>query len=300
MSGILCVGHAVQDYLFRVNSIPTLAEKYQALDFSSIGGGPAANAAVAIARLGGHVMLAARVGSDSIGDAIISDLTAEGVDCSLVHRLPEGKSSLSAILIDDTGQRMIVNYLDCDLPYEPIWLERSFPTNLDAVLVDTRWPEGALFALSQAQQRNIPAILDADHPVPQDGKLIEAATHIAFSAQGLRSYTGVENLENALCAVASSVDSWCCVTDGGNGVLVKDRNAVKHISTPQVKAVDTLGAGDIWHGAFSYFLATGSDEIEAVQYANAAAAIKVTRQGGRKGAPSRQDVDDFLFSKGLS
>ena len=251
MGGILCVGHAVQDYIFRVEELPVSAEKHQARGFSTVGGGPAANAAVTIARLGGAVKLAARVGDDAVGETIIAELSNEGVDCALVHKCAEGKSSLSAIAVDDEGRRMIMNYLDPAMPAETGWLEDAMPPGLDAVLVDTRWPEGALVALNVARENNRPAILDADHPIPQDGALVRAATHAAFSAQGLRAFAGMDDLESALNVVSASTDAWCCVTDGENGVFIQDGRQVHHVAAPVVTVVDTLGAGDVWHGAFA-------------------------------------------------
>ena len=294
MTEILCVGHAVEDHLFRVGDMPATADKHQAKDFEIVGGGPAANAAVAIARLGGAARLAARVGDDAVGASIISDLEAEGVDCALVRRFPGCKSSLSAVMVDDSGQRMIVNYLDTDLPADPGWLTAAFPEQLDVVLTDARWPDGALGALSHARTASVPGILDADHPIPKDGALLRAASHVAFSAQGLCAYAGSDDLERALLATAAETDVWCCVTNGGDGVFIAEDGAISHVAATKVAVVDTLGAGDIWHGAFAFALARGDAERDAVRFACAAAAIKVSRPGGRKGAPSLGDVEAFL------
>ena len=294
MGEILCVGHAVEDHVFRVESLPTQPTKHQAAGFEIVGGGPAANAAVAIARLGGRVALAARVGADSVGASIVSDLEREGVDCRLVKRFEGHQSSLSAVMVDGQGQRMIVNYLDPDLPADMRWLGDGFPVSLDGVLADTRWPEGALCAMLKARAFNIPAVLDADHPVPSDGALLRAASHIAFSEQGLTAYAGTDDIEAALIEQSKALEAWCCVTAGGDGVFVGEHGRISHIPVAKVSAIDTLGAGDIWHGAFCLQLAAGQNETEAVNFANATAALKVTRPGGRKGAPSLAEVKTFM------
>ena len=294
MTEILCVGHAVEDHLFRVGEIPSTAAKHQAADVEIVGGGPAANAAVAVARLGGAARLAARVGEDAVGASIIADLEAEGVDCALVRKFSGCKSSLSAVMVDDSGQRMIVNYLDPDLPADPGWLRSSFPKSVKAVLTDTRWPAGALCALAAAREMIIPGVLDADHPVPKDGALLRAASHIAFSAQGLCAYAGDDDLERALQKVALDTGVWCCVTNGEDGVFIARDGETQHVPAAKVAVVDTLGAGDVWHGAFAFSLARGEAEIDAVRFACAAAAVKVSRPGGRKGAPSLGDVETFL------
>lgn len=294
MSDILCVGHAVEDHLFRVGEIPASAAKHQAKDFEVVGGGPAANAAVAIARLGGSARLAARVGDDAFGASIISDLESEGVDCTLVRKFSGRRTSLSAVLVDDHGQRMIVNYLDSDLPAAAEWMISAFPKNTKAVLADTRWPTGALNALTVAQDLDIPGVLDADHPIPQDGALLKTASHIAFSAQGLRAYAGDDDLQRALSGIAKQTAAWCCVTNGEDGVYIAHNGETDHVLAAKVAAVDTLAAGDIWHGAFTFALTRGEEEKDAVIFANAAAAIKVSRPGGRKGSPSLGEVEAFL------
>ena len=294
MTEIVCVGHAVEDHLFRVSEMPAHAVKHQAEDFEIVGGGPAANAAVGIARLGGSVCLAARLGDDAVGVSIISDLEEEGVNCALVRKFPGCKSSLSAVMVDDRGQRMIVNYLDTDLPADPDWLMSNFPSGAKAVLADVRWPEGAEAALNTAREMNIPGILDADHPIPKDGRLLSAASHVAFSAQGLCAYADNDNPQSALNAVAEKLNAWCCVTNGEDGVHIVHEGRTTHVPAAKVNVVDTLAAGDVWHGAFCYALATGENEDNAVIFANAAAGLKVSRPGGRKGAPSLAEVNAFL------
>lgn len=305
MSRVLCVGHAVQDFIFRTPQLPRSAEKYRASSFRSIGGGPAATAAVTIAKLGGTAQLAARVGDDSIADTIRDELIALGVDCRYLRRFNGRQSSLSAVFVDDAGERMIVNHTDPEMPKDPQWLATAIDwRDLDVALADTRWPEGAAVALSMAREHGLPAVLDADVPVPKDGKLLESASHVAFSLAGLRDFTGcgvdANEIDRVLCDVARTLRAWCCVTLGGEGVAVIDgrhqrtTSAIQRIAAFRVTPVDTLGAGDVWHGAFALALAEGSDESEAVRAASAAAAVKVTRQGGRAGVPTRAERDSLL------
>lgn len=291
---ILCVGHAVQDLLFRVDKIPTTPEKHAASDLELVGGGPAANAAVAISRLGGSARLASRVGDDPIGDTIVRDLEHEGVDCSLVNRLGNCQSSLSAVSVDPNGERLIVNFLDARMPDSPEWLDRHFPEDVDAVLADTRWPRGAACALRRAAALGIPGVLDADHPIPRDPDLLRTASHIAFSAQGLIQRSGATDLPSGLARMGDTHGGWMCVTDGAKGVHVRCGEELVHVPACSTRAVDTLAAGDVWHGAFAFELCRNGSELEAVRFANAAAALKVSREGGRNGAPSLDEVEDFL------
>jgi sulfofructose kinase len=297
MPTVLCVGHAVQDFVFTVPVLPDRGAKYRATRFESVGGGPAATAAVTVSRLGGHATLAARVGDDDAAAMIVAELTGYGVDCAHVRRCPGSASSVSAVIVDARGERMIVNHLDPALPVDPSWLPLAGSVGAGVVLADTRWPEGALAALVAARAAGLPAVLDADRPVPADGALLRAATHVAFSSDALADLTGIGDASLALAEVARGLNGWCCVTAGGDGVYSCVGGVVRHDPAFDVPVVDTLGAGDVWHGAFALALAEGRIETEAVRFASAAAALKVQRSGGRAGVPTRVELDDFLTAR---
>jgi len=294
MPQVLCIGHAVQDLVFSVDEMPEKPEKHQATGFETVGGGPAATAAVAICRLGGAAKLAARVGDDLMAGLIVTELESYGVDCALLKRMAGGRSSVSAVVVDSAGERLIVNYLDREMGSKPDWLPERLPDNVTAVLADSRWPEGALFGLNMARQHNVPAILDADLPAPLDGKLVEAATHVAFSAGGLAEFSGIEDPAEALRSVDGQTEAWCCVTLGSQGTLAIQDGRLTHQPAFDITVRDTLGAGDVWHGAFALALAEERPIAEAMTFASAAAALKVQNGGGRAGCAMRKDVEDFL------
>lgn len=294
MAKVLCVGHAVQDFVFSVDTMPATADKYRASGFETLGGGPAATAAVAVSRLGGAAQLATRVGDDLLANLIATELERYGVDCRLMRRMDGRHSSVSAVLVDSAGERMIVNYLDDSMDADPDWLDAYAPLDADAILADTRWPEGALLGLNLARSNRVPAILDADLPVPKDGGLVRAATHVAFSARGLSEFAGIENAEEALRSVDAQTEAWCCVTLGSEGVLALEDGQVTSFPAFKVNVRDTLGAGDVWHGAFALALAEGQPTSDAVRFASAAAALKVKNGRGRAGCAARDDVEDFL------
>jgi len=291
---ILCLGQAVQDFVFELEHIPRSPEKYQARALDLVGGGPAATAAVAIGRLGGKASLAARVGNDAVGRIIREELTGYGVDCSPMSVTQGCQSSASAVISSDDGERLIVNFLDPNLPQALPAAVLAVLQTADAVLTDTRWPAAARELLGAARALGIPAILDADIPVPADPAFLAAATHVAFSAGGLRQFTGEDDLSQSLREAARSTSAWCCVTDGAAGVLVHADEGILHVPGFEVPVADTLGAGDVWHGAFAFELGRGRHELEAVRFANAAAALKVSAGGGRAGAPRLDEVEAFL------
>lgn len=292
MSSVLCVGIATLDYVYGMPSLPSEGAKYRATALEVLGGGIAANAAVAIARLGGAAALLTRLGDDPAGDAIRLELRREGVDMTGSPPIAAMRSPVSAVMVDAAGERMIVSYSDPSAPPHPDWMPSALPAATRAVLGDTRWEEGTLALFELARAARLPAILDGDRK-PQDRRLIEAASHVAFSEVGLRELTGIADPEAALRSMPKG-GGWLAVTTGRGGVWVRDGSAISHVPAFEVDAVDTLAAGDVWHGAFALALAEGRGEPVAVRFANAAAAIKCTRFGGRKGAPTRAEVEHFL------
>jgi len=302
MNTVLVVGMAVIDFVFEVDSMPATAEKYIASEASVVGGGGAANAAVAIANLGGSALLSGRIGDDMVGEMIVNDLQGFNVDCTLLQQTAGARSSYSSVLIDSAGERLIVNYRGQNLSDDvgPMQRLADDPASQPAaVLADTRWSKGVIAAMTLARQSGVPGILDAEPPL--EAEALHLASHIAFSRQGLVSLTGDDNLERSLLQVASRFENWLCVTDGANGVYYLHNGKVYHVPAPVVEVVDTLGAGDVWHGAFALAMAQarnlqadGSAEIDAIRFANAAASLTCSRAGGGRVSPTLADVHSFL------
>lgn len=285
MAKVLVTGIAAVDFLFQVNEMPTEPIKHRASAMETVGGGIAANAAVAIARLGGQAHLMTRLGDDQIGRMIRDGLEAENVDLSATVTTLGARSPVSTVVLDAAGERMLVNFPGCDLAETA-----NPPADFDAVLVDTRWPAAALLTLAAARNAGKPGVLDAEAPVPRN--LVNLASHIVFSAQGLRDFTGLSDLEAALLSLPSR--AWVGVTDGARGIAIRVEDGVTWVPGYAVGVVDTLGAGDVWHGAFAMALGEGQSEIEAVTFAHAVAALKCTDFGGRSATPSREQVIQFM------
>ena len=283
---VLIAGMAVADFVFRVPAIPTEAEKYRADSMEIVVGGPAADAAIAIARLGGRAILSTRLGEDGVADAIRGNLEAEGVDCRIRRA---GRSPLSAVAVDAAGERQIVNFRGEALAEEPEPLDDLMP---GAVLVDTGWTRAALAGLALARARGVPGVVDAEAPTTE--AVLEAASHVAFPRRGLTAFAGIGDKEEALLAAARRLDAWICVTDGAAGVSYVSEGRVQTVPAFPIRAVDTLGAGDVWHGAFALRLAEGASEHDAVRFANAVAALKCTGFGGGRASPGRAAVEQLL------
>jgi len=296
MTGVFCLGISTLDYVYSVETMPTRGEKYRSKGLAVVGGGCAGNASVAIARLGGRCWLATRLADDLTGDQIVADLAAEGVETGFARRVPGLRSPVSAILVDAQGERMVISYSDPEMPEDPDWLPTALPEGVGAVLADTRWGEGALAALRLARQAGVPGVLDGDRKPPHPD-LVGTASHVAFSAQALRELSGEDDARLGLARVARDGPTWLAVTLGQEGVLFLENGEVAHVPAFAVETVDSLGAGDVWHGAFALALAEGQGERAAIRFASAAAAIKCTRFGGRAGAPRRAEIEAFLTAR---
>jgi sulfofructose kinase len=278
-----------------LDELPVKAQKYRAQSLVLQGGGMAATAAVAARRLGLPAALAARVGDDVFGTAIVDELVKEGVDCSLVRRWPGRRSAVSTVMVDEAGERMLVNYKDPEMESGADWLPAELPADTGGVLGDSHWEAGTAHVFQLARAAGKPAILDADR-LMNSRESLELATHIGFSARGLREFSGIESLPEALASCLQHLGGWLAVTDGPNGVWFTAKGCIEYEPAFKVRAVDTNGAGDVWHGALSVAVIEGLEDRDAVRFANAAASIKCSRPGGRAGIPSRSEVTGFLQS----
>lgn len=295
MVRIACLGMSALDAIYQVAAIPRTPTKVLASSFTECGGGMAANASVAVARLGGIASYWGRVGADDVGERILRELAEEGVDVSSVRRVVGAASSSDAILVDPQGERLICAFTDPALDPDPSWLPLASVTQLDAVMADVRWPAGAAALFDTATALGIPALFDGDvGPADALLDLARRATHIVFSEPGLAHAAGAGAPGVALERIASTLRGIVGVTLGAEGFLWRDGQVERRIAAPRVTAIDTLAAGDVWHGAFALGLGEKMAVPEAARFANAAAALKCTRLGGRRGTPTRQDVEAYL------
>jgi sulfofructose kinase len=301
VSRLLCLGMSALDAVYAVPSIPTAPVKILATGFHESGGGMAANASVAAARLGAEVAYWGRVGDDALGSRILSQLAAEGVDVSSVRRVAGCASPSAAILVGPDGERLVCAWNDPALDRDPSWLPLARVASFAAVLTDVRWPEGAAAVLDAARDAGRVAVLDGDVGPPEAlARLVGRATHVVFSEPGLACLAGSGDPGAGLARVAHDHPGLIGVTLGPEGFLWRQRAAEGHVPAFRVQAVDTLAAGDVWHGAFTMALGDGLDFVAAARLANAAAAVKCTRFGGRDGAPTRREVEDFLTAQTTS
>jgi sulfofructose kinase len=295
---ILCAGTIVLDEVFRVERFPPPDGKKLAQGFFEVHGGCAANAAIAIARLGGRAVLAGPIGgpagADANGDRVLTALAREHVDCTGCRRVAGVSTGISAIFIDAAGDRMIVTHRDERLAAVAPADAAHLVASADAVIADNSLPEFVRPICMAARARGLAVVLDADRATEVSDDLFRVASHVVFSSECLRLTTGLDDLAAGLERIAAMTQSVLAVTNGAHDVLWRRDRTLRRSPVFPVNAVDTLGAGDVFHGAFALALAEGRNLPAAIRFAAAAAGLKCTRLGGSAAAPYRGEVEALL------
>jgi len=293
MAEVICIGVAFLDNVFEADLPVSDDSKTFARNYQQSGGGMAATASVAVVTLGGRASLWGRIGNDEAGERIREGLNRRGVMTDTIRRIDGAQSPVSSVVIGHKGARQAIVFPGRNLDSDPDWLPLERIAEVSAILVDTRWPEAAMVTLTHARENNIPAILDADigpYPVPRE--LVELASHAIFSLPGLAQYTDTSDIPTGLRKASEATEALVGVTAGSEGFywLAEDHSEIHHIPGLTIEAVDTLGAGDVFHGAFALAIGEGKSIDEAAQFANTAAGLKCARSGGRDAIPSRAEV----------
>jgi sulfofructose kinase len=295
-TSIICVGNATLDRIWTVPHLPLPGQKMRSLNYLEVGGGQAANAAVAAARLGGDVSLICAIGSDMIGTAILDQLRAEHIDLSSVHFVSAARSISAAILVDTSGERAIIGDVDPRLHAKTPKLDVSGVARAQAVLTDVKWPAAAEQVLAEARRRGVATVLDIEPAAAGNHeRLVPFADHAIFGQAGLSAFAATDDPERGLAIAYDRLRVTVGVTLGAAGVriLTCDGRSLS-IPAPKVQVVDTTGAGDAFHGAYALAIGEGQDIGSAATFASAVAALKCTMSGGRAGLPTRSEVARFM------
>jgi sulfofructose kinase len=292
---IACVGHATLDHVFEVEALPATPTKTPVHRYRPGTGGMSFNAAIAAARLGAAVRMIGRVGDEPGVQMLRDRLRAEGVEDRGLECVPGAMTSVSAIVVDARGERQIFNHRG-DAIARAHALDPGVLDGADVVLVDPRWREGAAEALRWARARRVTSLLDADVAPRGDlERLVPLAQWVVFSEPGLAAFAPGCDIESALERALRRGCEVAMVTCGERPVLWRRRAGVlQRHAVPAVAAVDTTGAGDVFHAALAVALGENRPERGAVVFATAAAALKCLRGPGVLGAPTRPSVDRAL------
>lgn len=290
---VLCVGHASYDLIFSVSRHPGADEKIVADSLLSCGGGPAANAAVCVAKLELTSAFAGYLGRDLYGDKHFQELTDYGVGTQLIIR-GTSPTPLSTILVKPDGKRCLINYKGDTqaLPAETLTFT-DVPAKV--VLFDGHEPFISLPLAEQARQAGIPTVLDAGSLHEGTLALMNRVDYLVCSEKFAAQYAGDER--QALSRLAELAPA-VVITLGERGLIWQRGSEQGALPAYPVTAIDTTGAGDAFHGAFAAALAAGMEWQALLRYASAAGALCCTQMGARIGLPGRKE-HDALFNQTL-
>jgi len=295
-ASVLCTGIGVQDIVLRMQQFPPPGGKVMADDFIIVSGGCAVNAAIAISRLGGTAHYAGPLGdvNDAVSNQLMAAMKNEGIGTAGVVRIKGAKAPVSGIMIDAAGERTIATYRDRRVEMAKPADPEAVLKGVTAVLADNRFPDFVQPICEAARRQRLLIVLDADRPTVESHPLFAIATHVIFSSECLRETTDRTDLGAGLQRIASLTKAFVAVSNGPDDVIYIGDGVVRRAPVFSVKAVDTLAAGDVFHAGFTLALAEGRDELAALRFGAAAAALKCTRFGGSDGAPYRAEVEAFL------
>jgi sulfofructose kinase len=294
---ILCIGMPVRDLTFRVQGLPARGSKENASHFEEICGGNALNAAIGIVRLGGRASICGPIGDsrETTSRYIFEKMAHEGVETRHIVHMPGLVTPISSIMIDPTGERTIVTFRDPQLWKVRLPDADTLLQDCAAILTESRCAEFCTDLCAEARRRGIPVIVDVDRAMSLREGLLTASSHLVFSSEPLQETAGIADDGEALKKIATLTPSFLAGTRGAQGTIWLD-GAGELQQTPAfpVHTVDTLGAGDVFHGAFALAITEGQDLRQALLFASAAAALKCTRFGGALAAPQRPEVEELL------
>jgi sulfofructose kinase len=288
---VLCVGASTYDLVYSVDRHPQPDEKIRADSFIGCGGGPAANGAITVARLGLLAAFAGYLGNDIFGNAHIEELRKAAVFTGLIAR-GEHSSALSVVMVKPDGSRALVNYRKPESFLAANSVDFS-KIDTKVILFDGHEPYISPALARSARQRGIVTVLDAGSIHSGTEELAGLVDYLVCSERFGLDFTGESTEDRALEKLGSYAPN-VIITVGERGLVWKNSQGSGREAAYKIKAVDTTGAGDVFHGALAACLAEKREWRRSLAYASAAGALCCTKIGARLGIPSKEEVDLFL------
>ena len=302
MKPIVVVGSSNTDMVIRVPRIPRAGETLLGGVFLTAAGGKGANQAVGAARSGGKVALIARVGRDVFGDQAIAGLRRDGIDVSCVFRDKLTASGVALIFVAKDGENSIAVAGGANAKLSPDDVRKATGVIRSAALLvaQLETPLATVAAAVRAAVRaGVQVILNPAPARPLPNSLLKLISVLTPNETEAELLTGIKVIDAAAAAKACSKlrsrgVGTVILTLGSRGAFLADANGQKLVPGFKVKTVDSTAAGDVFNGALAVALAEGKTVLDAVRFANAAAALSVTRLGAQPSAPTRAEIEKFL------
>lgn len=297
----LCVGLGLcaLDFSFLVNRYPRLDEKIEAASFSRQGGGPVPTALCTLSKFGIKCSFVGKCGTDHDGMALRDDLKRFGVDTKRLILDTDSRTPRAFIIVDrDTGKRTVILDRTESSVFSPDELDISFIRKADYLLLDGREPDAAITAAMLVKKAGGEVILDAGSPRKNIADLLAYVDHLVVSNRFSIDFTQEVDPGKAALELAHMGFKSVVITSGLKGCVgaTPDGDLIEQDAF-EVDTVDTTGAGDVFHGAYVYGLIKKWALQQILEFASAAAALKCTRLGGRRGIPELKEVEALVESR---
>jgi ribokinase len=302
---IVVVGSSNTDMIIKAPRIPKPGETVLGGQFSMAAGGKGAIQAVAAARAGGDVIFIARVGADFFGERAVKSFRLDRIDASRISRDQEMPSGIALVFVGEDGQNSIAVAAGANAKLSRKDIERSEDAIAAAgiLLMQLEIPTDTVLAAAQIANANgVRVILNpapAQKLPPELLKYVSILTPNEFEAELLTGISISDHRSAELAAdslLVQGVDT-ALITLGPHGSFLATRGIRELVPGFSVQAVDTTGAGDVFCGALAVALSENMPMIDAVTFANAAAAISITRLGAQPSIPRRREIEKFLSSR---
>ncbi|HHW69659.1 MAG TPA: carbohydrate kinase family protein [Tenericutes bacterium] len=280
---ILCIGLAVYDISFPVTDFPKENSKNRVSDKIECGGGPASNAAYLLAKWGLDVTFMGAVGNDTFGHKIKEEFDNVGVDTRYLEINDNYETPISFIIPNVTnGSRTTMTYRNSSIHTKSVELDFT----PDVIFIDGQEYDLSVELLKK--YKNAISIIDAGSVTKERVELCKLVDYVVTSKNFAEDYSGIKidysdfsTIENLYSKLEDDFKTNIVVTLESKGALYKDLDGLKIMPSIKVKPIDSTGAGDIFHGAFTYGIVKKMDMKKIIKFSNIAGALATTKIGGR-------------------
>jgi ribokinase len=299
---IVVIGSSNVDLIIKGDKIPKQGETVLGGIFYKAAGGKGANQAVAASRAGGEVSFISCVGNE-YGEESIEGFRKDGINVDYVKKDPDVATGIALILVDKNGENSIsvASGANLSLTVSDIQKAQKIIKDADVLLMQLEIPiEVVEEAAKIASSAGVKTILNPAPAQPLSDELLKSVTILTPNESETELLTGMEvkndtDAVNAASMILTKGVEVVIITIGSKGALLATKDETTIISGHNVEAKDTTAAGDVFNGALALAIAENKSLNEAIQFANAAAAVSVTRMGAQPSAPKRKEIEDMIL-----
>lgn len=292
---VVCIGHSTFDITIPMKEYPIENIKYRLNQHIECGGGPASNGAYLLAKWGMDTTMISVVGNDYYGSCIIDEFNKVGVHTEYIEKMNQHRTTSSYIIANmSNGSRTVLSSKD-----EPVTkLSNPIDIRADVILIDGEHPETAQEVLDH--NPNAISVLDAGRLNDNTRSLGKKVTYLVCSKDFAEEFAGkkisaqdINGLTEVFEELRKYFQTNVIITLEAAGSFTMIEGKYQVIPSVKVVAVDSTGAGDIFHGAFTYFIANNYSLLDAIHYSSITSAISVTRVGTRYSIPMLSEVLEY-------